>query len=520
MKYACITTFSASGYEQYGRRFLETYLKHWNVPIWVYWEGPDHPNVNHDLLTWMDLNLDEDRRAFMGRHTDHPSDYRFQIIRFAHKIWALTDPERIEEVDTENWIWLDADIETTDTVDDAFLETICPAGFCGAYLGRLDWNHSECGFVSYNRRYGGIAFLSELRKIYRSDEILNFDEHHDSFIFDQIRKGWWYNISEGVRGNHVFDDSILGKKMRHHKGPQRKKGEKPPKRLLSKKELKKIKDDHPISMTGEGGKMPLVVKTRNCVADKKIMANIRYFATLVDQYMVECAAHDGVVVFCSGGPSINDYIDEIKKLKRKKNHFVVCVKHAHDLLIENGIIPWACILLDPRGHVQDFVENPHKKVRYLAASMVHPSTVDTLLERDVKVWGYHAHVGAGEEDVVREMCGEKAALFGGGCSTAMRGISALHAAGFRKFKLYGYDLCYFGEVDWKRKDKHGNPFYMKVEVCGKEFVTDAEKVAQAQDFTKLMKEKTLNMEVYGPGMIPHIWNAKRSVLPDFRDVYA
>lgn len=543
MKYAAVTTFSPHGYEQYGRRFLESYVKHWpkDVPIYVYHEGhtveafvsgnpscglpsissngydPKNEFLTDPRIHWINLSDDKDRAAFMGRHKDDSKDYRFQIVRFAHKIWALTDPNRIETVDTENWIWLDADIETLDTVDEEFLSNVCPAGFRGSYLGRVDWHHSECGFVSYSRDHGGIAFLSELREIYKSDKILEFDEHHDSFIFDKIKKGWWYNISDGVRGMHVFDDSILGKKMKHYKGPLRKAGKiKGDGNYLSKAEKAELKDKYADVLIG---KQPLIVKTKNCVKDKNISANIHYFATLVDRYIVECEPNDGVIIFCSGGPSLKNYLQEIKKLRRRKNHYVICVKSAHDYLIENNVIPYACILLDPRPHVVDFIETPHPEVNYLVASMVHPVAIDQLLKKNAKVWGYHAMVGAGEDEVIKMRCGGRSFMLAGGCSTAMRGVSVLYNLGFRKYRLYGYDLCYEGDVDMTAKDDKGRDKYFEVEVLGRKFITDAEKVAQAQDFSQMMKEKSIQMEVFGPGLVPHIWNTKRKILPRFEDVF-
>ena len=516
MKYCTVTTFSPEGYETYGRRFLETYVKHWSIPLWVYYEGKK-PDFDHPLITWVNLDLDKDRAAFMGRHNDNSKDYRFQIVRFAHKIWALTDPNRLAEVDTETWIWLDADIETIAGVDEKFLDEVCPAGFVGSYLGRVDWPHSECGFVSYHLRCGGFDFLARFREIYKTDEILKFKEHHDSFIFDQIKEGWWYNISQGVRGMHVFDDCVLGTRMKHHKGPFRKAGKvKGDKNYLSKAEKKSYKDKHSGAMLGNEA---LIVKTKNCVPDKNISANIHYFTTLVDRYVVECAQGDGTIIFCSGGPSLKDYLPEIKKLRKRKGHYVVCVKSAHDLLIENNVIPYACILLDPRDHVVDFIENPHPKVQYLVASMVHPVTIDKLLKENAQVWGYHAMVGAGETEVLRQRLGGKTAMLGGGCSTAMRGISVLYTLGFRKFKLYGYDLCYTGEVDMTEKDNKGELKHLEVTVEGRKFITDAEKIAQAQDFTQMMKERNIQLEVFGPGLVPHIWNTKRKILPRFEDVF-
>jgi predicted O-methyltransferase YrrM len=256
------------------------------------------------------------------------------------------------------------------------------------------------------------------------------------------------------------------------------------------------------------GKANLVIKTKNCVPDEEIQANIRHAKEKMPNWIVECKAHDLPVTLVSAGPSFKDHLDELRGRR------VVCVKHSHDELIENGIIPWACMLLDPRSHVQDFIENPHPDVIYFVASMCHPTTIDRLIERDATIWGYHAYVGAGEQDIIGE-----GIMVGGGSTSAVRGISVLHALGFRSFEMYGYDSCYYEKPDFTTKDKNGNQRYFEVEVSGRKFWSDAELVAQAQDFDKLMaQEKELELNVIGDGMIPHIWNLKRKILPDFSEV--
>ena len=257
------------------------------------------------------------------------------------------------------------------------------------------------------------------------------------------------------------------------------------------------------------GPRNVVVKTKNCVPDEEIQANIKYAQKRIENWVVECKPHQETAVMVSGGPSFKEYINEISTQEGR----IVCVKHAHDILIETGVIPWACMLLDPRDHVQDFIENPHPEVTYFVASMCHPSTVDRLLEKNANVWGYHAHVGAGEEKVIN-----KGIMIGGGSTSAVRGVSVLHTLGFRNFKMYGYDSCY-EKVDKTKKDKKGRDKYIKVEVSGKKFWTDSELLAQAQDFDKLMDQSgDLQLDVVGEGMIPHLWSVKRRVLPDFRDV--
>ena len=534
MNIAVVTTFSAKGYEEYGKAFLASYLKHWSVPLHVYWEGPQYPRddvrqtvkigkqeIQRDdpRVIWHDLDLDKDRAAFLARHPGKEKDYRTAAKRFCHKIFALTDPERLK-LDVDTWIWLDADVVTTSDIDADFLLRLCPDGFVGSYLGRKDWPHSECGFVSY-RGDAGRAFLRQFRGWYCSDKIFEFAETHDSFIFDQLRKelgGWWYDISVGKGGMHVWDDCVLGTRMKHKKGPLRKAGASAglPAGYGSIKEAKALAKQTVAKVGGQS----LLVKTKNCVPNEKIQANVHYSSTLAPQWIRQCDMDmDSTIVFCSGGPSLKNHLDEIRKLSKKKDHYIVCVKTSHDTLIENKIIPWGCVLLDPRAHVQDFIENPHPKVIYFTASMCHPTTWDRLLDKNAQVFGYHALVGAGEEGVLKSRFTEGAMMLGGGCSAAMRGVSVLHAVGFRRFKLFAYDCSFDTEPDWTQKNGSGDAKFLEVEVLGRKFWTDAEKIAQCQDFVKMLEQnKEISLEVFGDGMVAHIFHQKRELLPKFKDL--
>lgn len=264
------------------------------------------------------------------------------------------------------------------------------------------------------------------------------------------------------------------------------------------------------------GKVNLVIKTQNCVPADEIQANIQYSVPRIRRWVRECRIHHRHAVIVSGGPSLKEYLGRIRDHKSAGN-YVVCVKHAHDILLKEGIVPDACMLLDPRSHVQDFIENPHPEVTYFVATMCHPTTLDRLIERNANVVGYNAHVGAGEETVLRAF-GEHI-MVGGGSTSAVRGVSVLHALGFRHFHLYGFDSCYYEEPDFTVKTKTGAQKYVTVEVSGRRFWSDLELVAQAQDFEKLMKQgQDLDMEVYGDGMIPHIWRTARKIKDEFSNV--
>lgn len=210
MKYAFCTSFSPWGYKTYGRKFLKTFLKHCDIPIFVYHEN-NQPRIKGPIYRnlYDDLELVE----FLKRCPPDTKNYRYQANRFSRKVFAVT-----LQAEAENWIWIDADVEVFGNIDEEFLEEVCPEGYRGSYIGRKDWHHSECGFVSYRDH----DVLKKFRKTYISGEIFALDEWHDSFVFDKIRGDNWFNIAEGISGMHPWPETALGRVTKHFKGPQAK----------------------------------------------------------------------------------------------------------------------------------------------------------------------------------------------------------------------------------------------------------------------------------------------------------
>lgn len=208
-----ITSFSLAGHGFYGKRFLETYHRHWNLPLVVYSE--DELPIPHRRLD------DPDHVKFRDR-SDATPDYRFQAVRFSHKVFSILDAAKAGGL----LVWLDADVVTFRDVPDDFIAGLLPKGKHIAYLGR-DWMHSECGFVVYDCDRLG-AFFDEWRRLYTSGEIYALKEWHDSYVFDYLREKLKVpseNISgPGKRAHHPFINSPLGKYMDHLKGNRKDSG--------------------------------------------------------------------------------------------------------------------------------------------------------------------------------------------------------------------------------------------------------------------------------------------------------
>ena len=283
-----------------------------------------------------------------------------------------------------------------------------------------------------------------------------------------------------------------------------------------------IVNDSKLSKLPDVHRVPVKVNPRDCVPSDNIQFNVRENLKMFNNRMVEtCHWHDGQAVIVSGGPSFmkKKNIKKIKELQDNGAH-IICVKHSHNFLIENGIIPWGCVILDPRpfdgvsthGIVRkDLLNNPNSNTNYMIASMTNPEVTKHIKKNKGKLLGWHAFTNSLTD--MEELRGIQ--MITGGTCSAMRAVGVTHVLGFREFHIFGMDCCYEGvpkNVD--EKDIYGKKKWIKVgilnEKTGKEtkFYTTGELLALAQDFESLLeREQEIDMDlyVYGEGMVPTIF---------------
>lgn len=564
-----VTSFSKEGFEQYGKRFIEGFIEKFPPEdrLAVFHEGPENRLPIDNPRVWQfDLFKDKQLVDFLNRHANNPVangivemidneekklflNYRFQATKFVRKVAAITSPF----LPSANWlVWIDADVVVHHTIDKEFFNNFLKDGDV-FYIGRdpSEWPHSECGFVAYHTENAAVKdFLSDFRKAYVTDEVFTHQETHDSFIFDEIRRHYeknnpavkFVNFASHLKEFHPWNNTVLGQYMEHLKGP-----------IAKNNAPITIKPNAPIQQTPKlpVGSAPknIEIKTQNCVPDDNIQKNVRYAASFVDiklavarltdkftkgeltyeQYVEEitavqgkliriiprvCKENDITAIIIGGGQSVTDsnspeyhnlWVD-IKKLSKSKDTQIFAVKTSYDKCIEHGVIPYGCFLLDPREHVVKAIKNPHKDTLYIIASMCHPSTWDKFAGEGYKVVGYHAAVMAGEDKIIAEFFKKSPYMISGGTTAGFRGLSVLHAIGYRKFTTFGLDSSYYEkpkEVHGINKDKPS----FNAEVHGKTFWTDPELLAQSKDmeaFTKIHSQ--LKMDYRGNGMLQHAYS--------------
>ncbi len=254
-------------------------------------------------------------------------------------------------------------------------------------------------------------------------------------------------------------------------------------------------------------KAPIVVKPRDSMPKEHILNNINENMKLIKRWGVvrQCTVHDKHAIIVSAGPSID--WNDLKATIRRTGGPVICVKHSYPKLLEHGIVPQYCVILDPRpitgvsthGIVRtELFKKIDKHTKFLVASMTDISVTKCLLDQTREVYGWHAYseaVQKGAEEGLINLPSDTTYVTGGTCS-AMRAIGLFHILGFRNFHLYGFDANIPNVTEeMKQEQTDGRPKYLQVETNDKKFWTTGELLALAQDCEKLFNSKNVDMNV-------------------------
>lgn len=256
MKISVVTTFNQSGYEQYGKRMIETFLQNWpsQVDLHVYAENCtvefSAPNlIVHDLESsspelvefkrvWKDVpkaNGDVSDDPVRSLRKDAGKGFKWNAIRFAHKVYAIFHCAKVCNSDT--LIWMDGDMVCHSPLLFSTLESfVKDADLC--FLGR-EGKYTECGLYSMNLQSPGVqSFLAEFQRFYDQAEtgIFTLAEWHDSYVFDAVRakfnlknRNWSAGLIKGE--GHPLINCEWGAYLDHLKGGRKDLGKSKPKDL-------------------------------------------------------------------------------------------------------------------------------------------------------------------------------------------------------------------------------------------------------------------------------------------------
>ena len=290
-------------------------------------------------------------------------------------------------------------------------------------------------------------------------------------------------------------------------------------------------------------RVPIIVHPRDSVSKEYIANNIKSNMKSIDEnkWVQKHPPHREVGVIVSAGPYL-DYGKLEKFIHEHPGCKVLTVKHALPGLMKNNIIPWGCIVLDPRPITQksthniirkDLFKTTHADTNFFVASMTDPSVTAHLKERNVKLWGWHAFTDSlrTEEEQGAQIQNQQvrlneslgipkgATLITGGTCAAMRAIGMMHTMGFRDLHLFGFDCCREEPTKEEMTETTGDleggetpkPKYIQVNVKDQTYWTTGELLAMAQDCEKVFSDPGLDgiLTLHGEDtMVADLWKIK------------
>lgn len=502
---AVVTTFGNNSWDVYAKQMLESFVRYWPqaIPLMV--------QLDDDLLfadvdkilrpqDGIAVGQTDEHKSFIERNKskDDPLNYRMQPVRFCHKVFALKrgyDAAMAAKANGEPVgryiIWWDADVITTRIITyEDIIKCLPKEGDAVSYLGRKDWDHSECGFLGFDLDNGGGEVIEAMYKVYVDEIVLTMPQQHDSYVFDTIRPAYkCTNLTEGKSGMEIWPQSPMAPFSIHYKGP------------VAKNNLFNQMVEKPMRPApGQN----FVIQTKNALPSEEIRKHIEENQKLITNWILQCEKNDETIALVSAGPLL---IAEEVKREIEQGNKIVAVKHALVPLKKAGITPWACILLDPRPHVLDFVQEADKNIKWFVASQVNPDVTKALIERGCEIWGYHATVGADEQNLIMK---QPDSIISGGSATATRGLYLLSHLGFDKFNLYGYDLSVPDKPDLNAKDTIGQPKYMEFSFSVKDafvdvkrcFYSEPQLMAQFEEINGMIQAERFQLKAFGDGLVP------------------
>ena len=249
MKIAVVTTFHEEGLKKYAQRMIDTFCENWpkEIILHIYPEKCNPRIKDHSHVTLTDLDsvreLVEFKNKWRGvpkangdvandpvrsKRKDAGKGFKWDAVRFAHKVYAIFDCAR--NTDADVLFWMDADTVCHSPITKETIEKFCSGDIDLGYLGR-EGKYSECGLYSMNLRSPVmLSFLREFQRMYDDAEqgIFTLAEWHDSFVFDAVRtkfrgqlqeKNWSQGIIKGE--GHPLINSDWGAYLDHLKGDRK-----------------------------------------------------------------------------------------------------------------------------------------------------------------------------------------------------------------------------------------------------------------------------------------------------------
>lgn len=223
-----ITTFSRDGYELYGERMVDTWLRFWpaDYELTVYTEGFKLSQKDKRLKE-IDINdacplLQEfkDKSLSLKKTNDKKQQRKIdKAIRWAHKVYVISHALNTTD---KNLLFLDGDTFTSKTIDNNLIKQLVKNHLFAVHFEQIKGDlHFETGLIAFNLNHPQIEILkNELQKGYDNLEVYNLNKAWDGFWFAYLYKKFNLDVLNLGYGG-VFSNPIISGRIFHDVGKKK-----------------------------------------------------------------------------------------------------------------------------------------------------------------------------------------------------------------------------------------------------------------------------------------------------------
>lgn len=235
----------------------------------------------------------------------------------------------------------------------------------------------------------------------------------------------------------------------------------------------------------------------------QIVSNILHNSDRPLPWVEKLEENDLAAVIVGGGPSLVNYLDEIRA-RQENGQKVIALNGAHDFLISHDIIPHACVVVDARPENVRFVANSRSDVHYYLASQCAPEVFDAASAGTRHL--FHC-LNIGMDELLTKH-NRELHLIGGGSTVLLKALALCHVLGYRRFHLYGVDSSYSGDEHHAYpQDINDADKVIDVLAGGRPFLAAPWMVQQVNEFQELASSLINDgcyMSVGGYGLLPYV----------------
>lgn len=228
----CITTFSRDGYELYGKKMIDSWLKYWppETKLLVYHEGFEI-HINHERILKLNLlECSKELENFKARsktladlaNSKKEKNRIFKTVKWCHKVYAIS--HALKTQDDDFLIFLDGDTYSVDKVPTDFAYSLVEGNLFAVHFEKLkDGLHFETGLVVFNKSHNRINWLADIfTSVYDNLDIYSMKKTWDGYWLAHLYEKFRLpvkNLSENRNG--VFNHPLVNKCLKHDVGTKK-----------------------------------------------------------------------------------------------------------------------------------------------------------------------------------------------------------------------------------------------------------------------------------------------------------